>query len=519
LGSLHCQFSDWLSLYFGYRNFSQTKYACEMRKFLSFGVVLVFSFVSAVVPADAAVKVGDSCKSAGQTTTVNGSRLICTKSGSKLSWSIVAKADGYDAAFARAYLAEAKKTAAKILSDAKLTAEQMSKPPYCSTGNSRAYASIGGDPSTGLKALFFDNPGVCDLEVRATASFLCPDGKVQKVSNVVSSSGTFTLKAGQSLKVSYNIPSFFPQVLTDCRNLTRYASSTVNISTFHQAPRVSVVSSRFTGAFNKALATKKADQFLKSESARAEKIVNDAKNPKLIAAAWRVATVAAAQAAAEAAAREIAEAPARAAAAKEAANAAARAALDAGRGQVCIPETSCPLGSIGPGNGMVFYDAGSQQSWGRYLEVARDGWSGSAIDPKSVWCETLPDGGFIEFLENQGTTSRRSTLSREIGTGISNTNLILTKCTSGAAVVARAYQGGGKTDWSLPSMGEFSALIDYQVKNGWLYKGYDVYDTRHHTSTELTYHYSLGFWIQSEFGNPFSLVKNELKFVRPFRAF
>ena len=64
-----------------------------MRKFLSFGIVLVFSVVSAVVPADAAVKIGDSCKSAGQTTTVNGSVLTCTKSGAKLICSKSVKAD------------------------------------------------------------------------------------------------------------------------------------------------------------------------------------------------------------------------------------------------------------------------------------------------------------------------------------------------------------------------------------------------------------------------------------------
>lgn len=492
-----------------------------MRKFVTVTFVIVFTVISASVPSNSAVKAGDSCKSAGQKTTVNGSTLTCIKSGSKLVWSKDATVEGYTVAFASAYLANAKKSAADILSNAKLIAEQMSKPPYCSTGNSRAYASIGEDPSTGLKALFFDNPGVCDLEVKATASFLCPDGKVQKVSNSVSSSGTFSLKAGQSLRVSYNIPSFFPQVLNDCRNLTRYVSNTVNISTFHQAPRVSVITSRFTGAFNKNLATKKADQFLKSETTRAEKIINDAKNPKLIAAAWRAATEAAARAALEAAAREIEEAPARAAAAKEAANAAARAALDAGRGQICIPETNCPLGSIGPGNGMVFYDAGSQQSWGRYLEVARDGWFGNAVDPKSLWCESLSDGGSVDFTENRGTSSSRATLRWEIGTGMSNTTQIISKCTSGAAVLARAYQGGGKRDWSLPSRDEFAAFIDYQMKNGWLYEGYDTYDTRHHTSTEWDYSSAVALWIQSTYRNVGVVAagKWELRFVRPFRAF
>ncbi|MFM8835538.1 MAG: hypothetical protein ACKOFM_01575, partial [Actinomycetota bacterium] len=31
--------------------------------------------------------------------------------------------------------------------------------------------------------------------------------------------------------------------------------------------------------------------------------------------------------------------------------------------------TGCSVGSVGPGGGVVFYDAGSPQWWGRYLEA------------------------------------------------------------------------------------------------------------------------------------------------------
>lgn len=498
------------------------KYACYMRKFLSFGLVLAFSFTSSLIPAHSAIKSGDTCKSVGQTTSVNGSTLICTKSGSKLLWTKSSKADSYDAAFANAFLAEAKKNAAKILADAKVVANQISSPPNCSTSNSRAFASIGGDPSTGLKALVFENPGQCELGVSASAVFFC-DGAGRKMSNVVTSTGTFSLKAGQTLLVSYNISNYFPQVITDCRLLTRVSSNLVNISTLHQAPSVKVISSIYTGAFNQNEANKKANQHLKTEKARADKVISDAKKPAVIAKAWKEAAEAAATAAIEAAAREIAEAPAKAAAetaaAKEAADVAARAALDAGIGKNCIPETNCPLGSIGPGKGIVIFDAGSRQSWGRYIEIARDGWSGSATDPKANWCDTTSDGGFIEFLENPGASPAKSKLSREIGTGISNTNLMLTKCTTGAALLARSYKGGGMSDWSLPSADEFAALIKYQMKSGWFYKGYDIYNTYHFTSTEWTYHYSLAFQIQTQFGGPYQESKGALKFVRPFRTF
>jgi len=192
------------------------KYACDMRKFLGFGLVLVFSFVAAAVPANSAVKLGDACKSVGQTTSVNGATLIYTKSGSRLVWSKSSKADSYDAAFANAFLAEAKRTAAKILEDAKSTANQISSPPYCSTSNSRAFASIGSDQSTGLRALVFENPGICDISVRASAAFRC-DSPLPPSRNTVTGTGVFPLRAKEKLIVSYNITKYFPDRKSTCR--------------------------------------------------------------------------------------------------------------------------------------------------------------------------------------------------------------------------------------------------------------------------------------------------------------
>ncbi|MCX6532985.1 MAG: hypothetical protein NTW34_02145, partial [Actinobacteria bacterium] len=55
----------------------------------------------------------------------------------------------------------------------------------------------------------------------------------------------------------------------------------------------------------------------------------------------------------------------------------------------CANGGVCAVGDTGPGGGIVFYDAGSVQSWGRYLEAACAGWQnncdGTTADPQAEW--------------------------------------------------------------------------------------------------------------------------------------
>ena len=115
----------------------------------------------------------------------------------------------------------------------------------------------------------------------------------------------------------------------------------------------------------------------------------------------------------------------------------------------CAAGVVCTVGQVGPGGGVVFYDAGSKQPWGQYLEVAPNNWSGGA-DPTALWCSV------------QGSLLGVAPPTRkEIGDGLYDTNVMLTMCSSGAANIARAYQGGGKTDWFLPSRKELDQLCLY----------------------------------------------------------
>jgi len=172
--------------------------------------------------------------------------------------------------------------------------------------------------------------------------------------------------------------------------------------------------------------------------------------------------------------------------------AAAEAALKA----ACLVGTECRVGDTGPGGGIVFYDAGTDQPWGRYLEAAPAGWSG-VDDPEEVWCD--PDDS--DVLGTQET----------IGSGAANTKLIAAACRSGAANTLSDYDGGGKTDWFLPSKDELNPLYEQRDSVGgfgpglyWSSSQYGAYDA----------------WRQSfSNGNQYSNGKSLTFGVRPVRAF
>jgi hypothetical protein len=99
------------------------------------------------------------------------------------------------------------------------------------------------------------------------------------------------------------------------------------------------------------------------------------------------------------------------------------------------------LRKVGPAGGWVFYDAGSAQSWGRYLECA----------PAST-----------EWTGKQWGKVGTSVVGTKtaVGTGKSNTDLIVAVLnaapaeTDRAALLADALTYGGYSDWFLPSEDE-----------------------------------------------------------------
>lgn len=201
--------------------------------------------------------------------------------------------------------------------------------------------------------------------------------------------------------------------------------------------------------------------------------------------------------------------------------AAEKAVQDASTPKICIPNSDCPIGSMGPGGGIVFYDARSQQPWGRYLEIAPLGWDGNELDPRIPWCDR------IEYLrELVRNPTLKATLGDEIGKGRANTDLMLAFCSSGAGNKASAYKGGGKNDWYLPSRLELEEIYKYREERltqttSWIFifesdiGSTDIYWSSSETYSDAAAVRDLNSGRQARYGGS----KGATYRVRPVRAF
>jgi hypothetical protein len=124
-----------------------------------------------------------------------------------------------------------------------------------------------------------------------------------------------------------------------------------------------------------------------------------------------------------------------------------------------------------------------------------------------------------DFYSYQGTN--RGAIGTAIGTGFSNTSNIIASqggtASSYAAGVARAYTGGGYTDWYLPSKEELNKLYLNRVAIGeFISNSYGLY----WSSSEIQSYPYHSAWLQDfSNGGPLSIFKDFDVNVRAIRSF
>ena len=143
----------------------------------------------------------------------------------------------------------------------------------------------------------------------------------------------------------------------------------------------------------------------------------------------------------------------------------------------CAQGGSCSIGQIGPAGGIVFYVSGTAinssagiSSGGTYLEAAPAPVSKTTYN----WCE----GGANPYTTTIGASGTA------VGTGASNTAIIIANCTGGAGYSAANLTLGSYSDWFLPSSGELALMYGQMSAIGL-------------TGTEATYLY----WGSTESSN------------------
>jgi hypothetical protein len=208
----------------------------------------------------------------------------------------------------------------------------------------------------------------------------------------------------------------------------------------------------------------------------------------------------------------------------------------------CSTGGTCVVGDTGPGGGIIYYvDNGSGFNCGptftatcHYLEVSPAGWNGSS-DPLSTAANTVYQSTAIPGIVNRNPAI---TDPSEIGLGYQYSLAFVAQGNDAttAAGQARAYNGGSKTDWYLPTTSELNLLCRWNrgqaqsattvcnggtMNSGTGASGSGFLAEYYHSSSQLN---STSTWVQqfgsvNGAGNQGGALKSATYRIRPIRAF
>ena len=184
-----------------------------------------------------------------------------------------------------------------------------------------------------------------------------------------------------------------------------------------------------------------------------------------------------------------------------------------------VTPSALTLGATGPGGGKIFYVAATSSGFDcgpslplsekcYYLESALDGWNNSESDPTLTWALNL-------YKDTAVTNGVDTATATAIGSGYQNTLAIIRQGNSDSSTVAaakaRSYDGGGQTDWFLPSKDELNQLYLQRAVAGSFGNNY-YWSSSESNATQ-------GWIVFVNSGTSIVNNKNSTRFVRPIRAF
>ena len=382
-----------------------------MKRLVGYLLVTLLTLSVSAPLAHSAVKPGSTCKKLNSTSEVGGYRYTCVKLGTKLVWNKGTK-----------------------LNSTSKTVEPAKEIDYSSCMDERAYSmwklasseysNVAKDygqaysaridkgitnPKFGFDDLTFTNKTPCKVKIQVIAAMQCYGPLGSQAYSYSMQSQTGDIQVSASSTITINVERFFSSSKYSCESKP---SQFVSLG----------MRNNLSGPPYLNFGTSVKDITIKVEGA----------DPVAQLAAQAQASSAANQ--------------------------------DTSIGIVkCNPQGNCPLGSVGPGGGIVFYDAGKQMSWGRYIEVAPAGWLKTPDDPKEIWCGSYPNVS-PTFESQLKDPALQNAMGAEIGKGKANTAFIVANCITswkGAAALTVEYSGGGKSDWFLPSKDELNELCKF----------------------------------------------------------